>query len=113
MLYCTLAQLRAHELGRSTGSSPLLLDNPIGTASYPEFLTLQREVARAMNIQLIYTAANNDYEAIKVLPNIERLRNDRFDSVTGEQVIEHDDISSINTTNGHLSNARLLLSDIQ
>ncbi len=112
MLYCTLAQLRAHELGRSSGSSALLLDNPIGTASYPEFLTLQREVARAMNIQLIYTAANNDYEAIRVLPNIERLCNDRFDNDTGEQIIERDDIISTNTANGHLSNARLLLSDL-
>ena len=89
LLYCTLAQLRARERGQKMAStSTLLLDNPIGKASRPKFLELQREVARAMNIQLIYTTGVNDFEAIRMLPNVIRLRNDRLDQSKNERLLE-------------------------
>jgi hypothetical protein len=91
LLYCTLAQLRARKRGlfrRPTGV--LLLDNPIGSASRVTFLNLQRDVARAMGIQLIYTTGVNDYEALRPLPNLIRLRNDRANLRTGAHVVEHD-----------------------
>jgi hypothetical protein len=89
LLYCTLAQLRArtHRGGRRP-SSVLVLDNPIGRASRPRFLELQREVARAMGVQLVYTTGVNDFEALRVLPNIIRLRNDRIDRNTGHALVE-------------------------
>ena len=78
LLYCALAQQRAKEQGRSLSiSSPLLLDNPIGAASRAKFLELQRETARRMNIQLIYATGVNDYEAVRTLPNVVRLRNEQ------------------------------------
>jgi hypothetical protein len=91
LLYCTLAQLRARKRGlfrRPTGV--LLLDNPIGSASRVTFLNLQRDVARAMGIQLIYTTGVNDYEALRPLPNLIRLRNDRANVRTGAHVVELD-----------------------
>ena len=89
LLYCTLAQLRARSRGKHRRhSSILVLDNPIGRASRVRFLELQREVARAMGVQLIYTTAVNDHDALRTLPNIIRLRNQRIDRNTGHQVVE-------------------------
>ena len=89
LLYCTLAQLRARSQGKHRKpTSVLLLDNPIGRASRPRFLQLQREVARAMGVQLIYTTAVHDFEALHTLPNVIRLRNERFDRTRGTRLIE-------------------------
>jgi hypothetical protein len=91
LIYCTLARVRAVERGESIEkTSTLLLDNPIGKASRPKFLELQREVARAMNIQLIFTTAVEDLEALSIFPNIIRLRNERQDPLTGEKLLEID-----------------------
>lgn len=104
LLYCILAQLRARERGQQMAStSTLILDNPIGKASRPKFLELQREVARAMNIQLIYTTALNDFEAIRMLPSIIRLRNDRRDRSKNEQLLE------IEQSDNYLHESRLFL----
>jgi hypothetical protein len=82
LLYCSLAQQRAKARGKNVlkTSSTLLLDNPIGTASRATFLELQRETAKAMNIQLIYATGVNDFEAIRTMPNIVRLRNEKRNS---------------------------------
>ncbi|MFO1077979.1 MAG: hypothetical protein U1E73_09695 [Planctomycetota bacterium] len=90
LLYCTLARVRARARGQSRhASSVLVLDNPIGRASRVRFLELQREVARAMGVQLIYTTGVNDHEALRALPNIIRLRNERVDRNTGRRLVEH------------------------
>ncbi len=68
LLYCTLARVRGHSRGLSRrASSVLILDNPIGRVSRVRFLELQRDVARAMGVQLIYTTGVNDHEAIRAL----------------------------------------------
>ncbi len=90
LLYCTLARVRARSRGLSRRSSTvLLLDNPIGRASRVRFLELQRDVARAMGVQLIYTTGVNDHEALQALPNIIRLRNERVDRNSGRRLVEH------------------------
>jgi len=90
LLYCTLARVRGRSRGLSRrASSVLILDNPMGRASRGRFLELQREVARAMGIQLIYTTAINDHEAIRALPNVIRLRNERVDRNSGRRLVEH------------------------
>lgn len=92
LLYCTLARVRARQEGYAGNrSSVLLLDNPIGTASRVRFLDLQREVARAMNIQLIYATGVNDLDAVATLPNVIRLRNSRIDRRTGKRLVELDE----------------------
>lgn len=90
LLYCTLARLRARSRGLSQrSSSVLVLDNPIGRASRARFLELQREVARAMGVQLVYTTGVNDYEALRALPIVIRLRNERMDRNRGHRLLEH------------------------
>jgi hypothetical protein len=84
LLYCTLARLRARNRGRSdTGGGMLILDNPIGTCSNVGLLNLQRQVAVAMGVQLIYTTGVNDLDALATLPNCIRLRNNHRDQRTG------------------------------
>lgn len=81
LLYATLAQLRARQRGRSRApTSVLLLDNPVGACSHPEFLELQREMARASGVQLVYTTGVDDLEALARLPNVVRLRNAHRDT---------------------------------
>ena len=90
LLYCTLARVRGRSRGLSKqASSVLILDNPIGRASRVRFLELQRDVARAMGVQLIYTTGVNDHEALRALPNIIRLRNERIDRNSGRRLVEH------------------------
>ena len=87
LLYCALVRLRHAEGGRK-GSSVLILDNPIGTASRVSFLDLQREVAQSMNIQLIYATGVKDLSAVGALENVIRLRNTRADRRTGRRLVE-------------------------
>ena|GEM_PF-5146758 len=89
LLYCSLVQLRATERTKhADASSTLILDNPYGAVSRPTFLELQREVARSMRIQLIYTTAIHDIEAIRMISNVVRLRNDSVDRKTGEHLLQ-------------------------
>lgn len=87
LLFCALVRLR-HQDGTKKGSSVLVLDNPIGTASRVSFLDLQREVADSMNVQLIYATGVNDLNAVGALENVIRLRNSRVDRRTGRRIVE-------------------------
>ncbi|MCR3723001.1 MULTISPECIES: hypothetical protein [Prauserella salsuginis group] len=78
ILYCTLAALRANNRGRMRNphSGVLFLDNPIGRASAGYLLELQRAVASALGVQLVYTTGLFDAGALSEFPLIVRLRND-------------------------------------
>ncbi|RBM17293.1 hypothetical protein [Streptomyces sp. PT12] len=78
LLYCTMAALRASNRGRErdTHSGVLFLDNPIGRANADYLLALQRKVAEALGVQLIYTTGLSDDGTLKRFPLILRLRND-------------------------------------
>ncbi|MBA0125956.1 hypothetical protein H0B56_10420 [Haloechinothrix sp. YIM 98757] len=78
VLYCTMAALRANDKGRTqeSHSGVLFLDNPIGRASAGYLLELQRAVARALGVQLIYTTGLFDAGALSEFPLIIRMRND-------------------------------------
>jgi len=88
LLYCSLIRLRQQEGYDKSSSSVLVLDNPIGTASRIAFLDMQREVAQAMNVQLIYATAVKDLDAVGCLENIVRLRNSRVDRRSGKRLVE-------------------------
>ena len=91
LLYCTLANVRARTRGMNRQpTSVLILDNPIGRASRRVFINMQRQFASAMGIQLIYTTAVNDLEALSILPNVVRLRNERTDLNRGHRLLEQD-----------------------
>ncbi|MFC1421110.1 hypothetical protein [Streptacidiphilus cavernicola] len=75
-LYCTIAALRAANSGRRDRSGGvLLLDNPIGRASHGALVRLQRAVAAAHKVQLVYTTGVKDPNAIALFPNVIRLDN--------------------------------------
>lgn len=76
-LYCTLARLRAVNRGRGKTAfgGTLVLDNPLGTASHVALLRLQRDVAAAHGVQLIYTTGVEDLGAVGQFPNVLRMRN--------------------------------------
>ncbi|MGY5079231.1 hypothetical protein ACWIGX_19420 [Streptomyces nigrescens] len=77
LLYCTLARMRAAQRDRRIpgGVGTLVLDNPFGKANYGPFVDLQRRVAGAHGIQLVYTTGTNDLPALGRFPLIIRMRN--------------------------------------
>lgn len=75
-LYCTIAALRAANSGRRDRSGGvLLLDNPIGRASHGSLVRLQRAVAAAHRVQLVYTTGVKDPDAVSRFPTVIRLEN--------------------------------------
>ncbi|MCP5524070.1 MAG: hypothetical protein H7A46_21240 [Verrucomicrobiales bacterium] len=90
ILYCTLVKLRAQSRGqaeRRAEVSALLLDNPIGKASKPEFLEMHRWIAGALGVQLIYATGINDPQALGIFPNRIRLAKNRFVPETGDLAV--------------------------
>ncbi|MTE22044.1 hypothetical protein F0L17_23605 [Streptomyces sp. TRM43335] len=77
-LYCTMAALRSNDRGRDRHrhAGTLFLDNPIGRANATYLLELQRAVADALGVQLIYTTGLFDTTALAEFPLVIRLRND-------------------------------------
>ncbi|MEU6853144.1 hypothetical protein ABZ901_24840, partial [Actinacidiphila alni] len=77
-LYCTMAALRSNDRGRDKQrhAGTLFLDNPIGRANATYLLELQRAVADALGVQLIYTTGLFDTTALAEFPLVVRLRND-------------------------------------
>jgi hypothetical protein len=73
-LYCVLAKLRAHNAGQDGGGGTLVLDNPLGTASHTRLLSLQRKVAAAHGVQLVYATGVNDLGAVGEFAHRIRLR---------------------------------------
>ena len=76
LLFALAVRVRAQERGRDhVGFGVLPLDNPLGKASYVPFLELQRKVAAAYGIQLLFLTGVADLRAVGRFPNIVRLRN--------------------------------------
>lgn len=76
VLFCVVAAIRADRTGsRNFSPGALVIDNPLGQASYQPFVLLQRRIAGLMGVQLIYTSAIKDLPALAVFPNVVRLSN--------------------------------------
>ncbi|WP_329025721.1 hypothetical protein [Streptomyces sp. NBC_00690] len=90
LLYCCLAQVRAanRNHGLTGGVGTLLLDNPMGKSNYVPFIDLQRAVAAAHGIQLIYTTGVEDLDAVGRFPLILRLRNNAHDARSGHRLVQ-------------------------
>ncbi|MEU9730608.1 hypothetical protein [Streptomyces sp. NPDC048002] len=115
LLYCTLASLRANTKGRRRDrhAGVLFLDNPIGRANADYLLDLQRSVAEALGVQLVYTTGLFDEKALGQFPLIIRLRNDadlraaRKYLVVDEVIRNHLDRLPPEDGTGRLSAARV------
>jgi hypothetical protein len=91
LLFCMLARLRAASRGTDhPGLGVLPMDNPLGTVNYVAFLDLQRRVASANGIQLIFLSGLADMRAIGRFPNIIRMKNTHNHDRTYAQVSERD-----------------------
>ncbi|CAM2068839.1 hypothetical protein SCOR_25960 [Sulfidibacter corallicola] len=81
LLYCTMVQLRAVSTGgrpaksegRVLSNGMLFLDNPFGEANSMTFVKMQLSMARALNIQLVYTASGNHKHLMARFPRVLRL----------------------------------------
>jgi hypothetical protein len=71
-------------------TTTLWLDNPIGSSSTPRFLHLQHQFAERMGVQLVYSTAVSDHQALAVLPNIIWLRNETKGAETDYRYIVED-----------------------
>jgi hypothetical protein len=92
LIYCALSNLRREALARSdrlAAVSTLLLDNPFGKASSGFLVDQQIQVASALGMQLIYTTAIQDVNALDRFPVLVRLRN-RQDLTRSMRYIRHD-----------------------
>ncbi|MEU8658043.1 hypothetical protein [Actinoplanes philippinensis] len=91
LLFCMLARLRAASRGTDRpGLGVLPMDNPLGTVNYVAFLDLQRQVAAANGIQLIFLSGLADMRAIGRFPNIIRMKNTHNHGRTYAKVNERD-----------------------
>jgi hypothetical protein len=78
LLYLVLARLRAESrVSAVTSGGVLVLDNPFGTANKPLFLQMQRSLAQAMDVQLVYTTGILDLNSLAEFKLIVRLRRGR------------------------------------
>jgi len=73
VLFCVMAKLRAEKrtgtrAGTAGGVVPL--DNPLGKANYVPFLELQRKVAAANGVQLVFWTGIGDLGAVTAFPRI-------------------------------------------
>lgn len=82
LIYCTMVQLRAISTGgksaetaerRLLSNGMLFLDNPFGEANSLTFVNMQLTMARALNIQLVYTASGSHKHLMARFPRVLRL----------------------------------------
>jgi hypothetical protein len=86
LIYCTLARLRARNLGAASDrgeAGVLILDNPIGKCSNQALLEFQKQVARRLGVQLVYTTGIEDLGAIATFARVIRLTNASRSRETG------------------------------
>ncbi|MFB6889229.1 hypothetical protein ACFCX4_07940 [Kitasatospora sp. NPDC056327] len=107
-LYCTIAALRAANAGRKDRSGGvLLLDNPIGRASHGDLVRLQRAVAAAHKVQLIYTTGVKDPNAISLFPNVIRLDNRPGRTHNRRYIVPDTSAATSEATTGYITGARV------
>jgi chromosome segregation ATPase len=93
VLYCAVSAVRAAErAGRSRGgyrAGPLLIDNPIGTASRESLIDLQLRLARHLEAQFIpFTALEHELNVTGRFSAVVALTNDQ-DLLSGQRFVRH------------------------
>ncbi len=97
MLFCVMAKLRAEKrtgtrAGAAGGVVPL--DNPLGKANYLPFLELQRKVAAANGVQLVFWTGIGDLGAVTAFPRIAAMHKRPSTSRPGVAYVTVDDDAS-------------------
>ena len=117
LLYCTMVQLRALSTGgkstdpserRALSNGMLFLDNPFGEANSLTFVNMQLTMARALNIQLVYTASGSHKHLMARFARVIRLSQE----LGGEKTfVKATDVgqevrASVNVTAAHFGRRR-------
>lgn len=90
-LYCTIAKIRAVNTGHKDRlGGMLILDNPIGRASHGPLIELQRKVAAAQGVQLLYATGVKDFDAVSHFPGVTRLDNRNGRAGTRRYIVDMD-----------------------
>lgn len=93
LLYLLINQLRAEtqaKLKRS-GGGPLILDNPFAKATSPAMWRVQRMLAKALDVQLVFATAIQEYNTLGEFGRFNRLRKAGRNSKTGRWHLERVD----------------------
>lgn len=116
LLYCTMVQLRAMSTGgrvdpderRTLSNGMLFLDNPFGEANSLTFVNMQLTMARALNIQLVYTASGSHKHLMARFPRVVRLSQELGKEKTFVKAADvgHEVRSSVNVTAAHFGRRR-------
>lgn len=119
LLYCTMVQLRAvsgggkeARTGEGTLSNGMLfLDNPFGEANSLTFVKMQLSMARALNIQLVYTASGSHKHLMARFPRVIRLSQESAEA-SQKTFVKATDVgkevrASINVTAAHFGKRRV------
>ena len=90
-----------------------MLDNPLGKSNYVGFLAVQRRVAEALGVQLLYTTGVRDLKAVGTFPNVIRCRNRRAASTDRGYVTAAERAGEAHGTSleGMVSSARVVRLD--
>jgi hypothetical protein len=97
VLFCVMARLRAEKRtdDRTASAGGVLpLDNPVGKANYLPFLELQRKVARANGVQLVYWTGIGDLGAVTTFPRIAAMHKRPSNNRSGRAYVISDDETS-------------------
>jgi hypothetical protein len=97
VLFCVLARLRAEQrTGTKSGAvgGVLPLDNPLGKANYVPFLELQRKVAHANGVQLVFWTGIGDLGAVTRFPRIAAMHKRPSDNRPGRAYVQMDQENS-------------------
>nr|MDO8085937.1 hypothetical protein [Candidatus Sigynarchaeum springense] len=104
IFYCIMVQYRLQKHALSVpgkNTSVLVLDNPIGQCSKPEYVAMQVDIASSMGIQLIYASGVAMQNSIVSFPNTIPLKNQRRDT-RGNMYIEIDANRIPHVEGGHV-----------
>ncbi len=92
LLYLVMADIRAQMRALSMGGGKaygfLLVDNPFAKVNSPSLLLPQVEMATQLGVQLIFPTGIQDYNSLRTLPHVVRLRKAGKDRNTGRIVLE-------------------------
>jgi len=90
MLYLLIVKMRGIEQRRDLEySGALILDNPLGKANSPILLKAQLELAKYINVQLIYFTCTNEQQSLNHFAHVVSIRvSDNEESQTGRKYLE-------------------------
>lgn len=107
MLMLSELRRRSRSAARAAGVGALLLDNPFGNANAGFLIEVQRTVAAAAGIQLVYTTGIADFSALRHFPNVIALSNDAARRTMRKYVRANPDLLRLLVPEDHSPGGRL------